>query len=150
MKEIKELKSFLEKNKEKKIIILGTSCTGKSTLVKKIQNSQDMDELLFSLLTKKESEYVCNSPWTTKIGNTMTQLVLNKLKVKKGKPLFGTVIIDCDLIIYLKISDKLLKERAKKRNANYKDIKNMQKHIRTEIKKSNIYSVTYKIKDKKI
>jgi len=104
-----------------------------------------MDELVFPLLTKKEKKYVCQTPWTQNIGKTMTQLVKTKVKVQSGRPVFGTVVINSDLIIYLKISDKLLKERTKKRGVNFTDAKNMQRQIEQDIKTSRIPSITFSL-----
>ena len=55
--------------------------------------------------TEKEKISVCQVPWTKEIGKIMNKLVKDKIKVKKGYPVFGTVVLDCDLIVYLDISD---------------------------------------------
>lgn len=135
---LEKLKNLLKENKDKRIVVIGTTCTGKTTLLKNIKNACDMDDLVFPLFTKEEKEYVCQSPWTPEIGKTMERLIKERVKVEKGKPLFGTVLLDCDLIVYLKISDKLLKERTLSRNSIFEDAKNMQKSIEKQIKKSNI------------
>lgn len=140
------LNILLEENKDKRIIVIGTTCTGKTTLLKNIKNAYDMDDLVFPLLTKEEEEYVCQSPWTPEIGKTMGRLVKERVKAEKGKPLFGTVLLDCDLIVYLKITDKRLKERVSSRNSVFEDAKNMQKSIENEIKKSNIPVVRFLIR----
>jgi len=145
MNEIKNIKEFIKNNKDKRIIVVGTTCTGKTTLLKEINNAEDMDNLIFPKLTKKEIDYVCNTPWTEEIGKTMIKLVKEKIKVEKEKPLFGTVVLDCDLIIYLNISNELLKERTIKRKAKFKDAKNMQNQILNEIKESKILCVRYKV-----
>lgn len=72
-------------------------------------------------------------------------MVKEKIKVQKGKPLFGTVVLDCDLIIFLEIDDKLLKERTEKRKAKFESAKDMQKMIKQEITDSKISSITFKI-----
>ena len=43
--------------------------------------------------------------------------------------MFGTVIVDCDVVIYLDINDELLKMHCGKRNVNYADAKNMKNAI---------------------
>lgn len=145
MKIAERLQKILDEYKNKRVIVVGTTSSGKSTLLKKIKNAKDMDDLVFPLLSKEEKDYVCQSVWTEEIGKTMTRLVKEKVKVEKGKPLFGTVILDCDLIIYLDISDELLKERCKKRKTNFKSAKDMQKMILREITKSNIRSISFQI-----
>ncbi len=143
---IKQLQTIFEKNESKRIVVIGTTCTGKTTFVKKIKNAKDMDDLIFPLLSKQEEKYICSHPWTKEIGETMTRLTKERINVKKGNPFFGTVLLDCDLIIYLEISDSLLKERCSKRKADFKNAKNMQKMILEEIKESPTPSIKVKIK----
>lgn len=136
-----QVSEILEANANKRIIIVGTTCTGKSTLLGKIKGAEDMDALLFPKLTKEESDYVCSKPWTEDIGKTMIRLANEKIEVKPGKPVFGTVILDCDLIIYLRISDNLLRERTKLRNVDFSDAKDMQNQIEKEVKQSRIKTI---------
>lgn len=128
-------------NKDKRICVLGTTCTGKSTIIKKLDIGEDMDELIFPLLTQEEYDYVCQTPWTEEIGKKMDELVRTKLEIKPGKPLFGTVLLDCDLIIYLHIDDELLLERTRLRNADFRNAKNMQSNIEDEIYSSEIETI---------
>ena len=102
-----------------------------------------MDKVIFPLLTKEESDYVCQTPWTKEIGEKMTYLVKTKLKIKQGEPLFGTVLID--LIIYLHINDELLNKRTNLRNVNFTNAKNIQTEIEEEIKNSNIKVITLEV-----
>ncbi len=123
---IEDLLRIFNENKNKRICVLGTACTGKSTLINKLNIGEDMDKLIFPLLTKEESNYVCQTPWTEEIGKKMDELVRTKLIIKPGTPLFGTVLLPCDLIVYLHISDELLLERTTLRKADFRDAKNMQ------------------------
>ena len=134
---LEKLKKILDENKDKRICILGTTCTGKTTLINELGYCLDMDEEIFPLLTKEESDYVCQTPWTEEIGEYMDKLVREKLSINPGKPIFGTVLLDCDLIIYLHISDELLFERTKIRNVDFKNAKGMQQKIEEEINNSN-------------
>jgi len=140
---ISELKHILDCNKDKRIVVVGTTCTGKTTFLKSISGCFDMDELVFPKLSKEEVDYVCQTPWTSKIGETMSRLAKERVAVESGKPVFGTIALDCDLIVYLKISDKLLKKRAKLRGVNFSDAKNMQKQIEKEIKESHISVIDF-------
>ena len=135
---INDLKEVIETNKEKRICVVGTSCTGKTTYLDYAKNGLDMDKVLFPLLSDEEKEYVCQTPWTPEIGETMDRLVKERIRIKPGQPVFGTVIIDCDLIIYLDISDKLLQERTKSRNVNYQDAKNMKDSIEKDLEETSI------------
>lgn len=138
MSNIEQLIEIFEENRDKRICVLGTTCTGKTTLIKGTNIGLDMDEEIFPLLTQEETEYVCRTPWTQEIGNKMDELVRTKLSIKQGTPMFGTVLLDCDLIVYLHINDDLLLERTKLRNTDFSNAKNMQLKIEEEIKKSNI------------
>lgn len=140
-----KLQHLLTGNHDKRVIIVGTTCTGKTTLLSKIPEAVDMDEVIFPQLTKAENDYVCQSPWTEEIGRTMNQLAKKYVKVQPGYPVFGTIIFDCDLIINLTISDKLLKKHTEARGTKFEDAKNMQKQINEEIAKSGIPVINFPV-----
>lgn len=96
---INDLKKVIDSNKEKRICVVGTSCTGKTTYLEYAKNGLDMDKIIFPLLSDEERKYVCQTPWTPEIGETMDRLVKERIKIKPEQPVSGTVIIDCDLII---------------------------------------------------
>lgn len=143
--DIDNLTRIFVENKDKRICVLGTTCTGKTTLINKLNIGEDMDKLIFPLLTQEESDYVCQSPWTEEIGNKMDELVRTKLTIKPGLPLFGTVLLPCDLIIYLHIDDDLLLKRTILRNADFENAKNMQSKIEQEIYSSNIETIVIEV-----
>lgn len=134
---------------DKRICVLGTTCTGKTTIINNLNIGEDMDELIFPLLTEEETEYVCQTPWTEEIGAKMDELVRTKITIKPGTPVFGTVLIDCDLIVYLHISDEILNERTTSRNVDFLNAKNMQSKIEEEISNSNIPTITLEIVNEK-
>lgn len=142
---ISRLAKILDLNRDKKIVVVGTTCAGKSTFVKSIEGVRDMDSLLFPQLSQEEKDYVCSNPWTEEIGRTMVKLARERVKVEPGKPVFGTVVLDSDLIIELKISDDLLRERSASRGVNFDDAKNMQKQIESEIKQSGIRAIVFDV-----
>lgn len=147
-KYINDLKKVIDNNKDKRICVVGTSCTGKTTYLDYAKNGLDMDKIIFPLLSDKEKEYVCQTPWTQEIGETMDRLVKERIRIEPGQPVFGTVIIDCDLIIYLDISDELLLERTKSRNVNYQDAKNMKDSIEKDLEDTPIQVVRIKVWDR--
>ena len=147
MSNIEQLIEIFEENMDKRICVLGTTCTGKTTLIKGTNIGLDMDEEIFPLLTEEETEYVCRTPWTQEIGNRMDELVRTKLSIKQGTPMFGTVLLDCDLIVYLHINDDLLLERTKLRNTDFSNAKNMQQKIEEEIKNSNIPTIYVEVQN---
>ena len=147
MSNVEQLIEIFEENRDKRICVLGTTCTGKTTLIKGTNIGLDMDEEIFPLLTPEETEYVCRTPWTQEIGNRMDELVRTKLSIKQGTPMFGTVLLDCDLIVYLHINDDLLLERTKLRNTDFSNAKNMQQKIEEEIKNSNIPTIYVEVQN---
>lgn len=130
-----KLQAILDGYKDKRVVVLGGTCTGKSTLIEHLSDAKDMDKLVFPLLTQEEADYVCQTPWTPEIGETMTRLTKERVKVKPGEPVFGTVVLDADRIVHLKISDDLLRERTAARGVSFK---NMQQHIETEMTASGL------------
>jgi broad-specificity NMP kinase len=128
-----QLQQLLLHHSDKRVLVLGTTCTGKSTMLSAIHGARDQDKEVFPRLTKEQSEYVCQEPWTEDIGRAMTGFVRECVKSEKGRPVFGTVVIDCDLIILLTISDELLRERTEKRGCQFLDAKNMQAQLEREV-----------------
>ena len=63
--------------------------------------------------------------------------------------MFGTVLLDCDLIVYLHINDELLLERTSSRNVDFNNAKNMQQSIEEEIRNSNIPTINIEVKQEK-
>lgn len=135
---VSALTALLAQHGEKRISVVGTTCTGKSTLVAAIAGAQDMDHLVFPTLTLEEEASVCQTPWTPEIGDTMTRLVRERVVIEAGKPVFGTIVIDCDLVILLTISDELLSRRTALRGVDFADAKNMQARIKDEVRSSGL------------
>ena len=140
-----DLQTLLSQHKDERVIVLGGTCTGKSTFVEQIENAQDMDALLFPLLTEDETTFVCQTPWTEKIGETMVALVTERIAVVPGKPVFGTVVLNADIIIHLKISDELLSNRTASRGVLIEDAKNMQRHLEKQIANSKIPVIEFSV-----
>jgi len=144
-KQAAELQAMLDEFRDQRVVVLGGTCTGKSTLVERLTDAQDMDKLVFPLLTQDEKEYVCQTPWTPEIGKVMTRLTKERVKVEAGKPVFGTVVVDADRIVNLRISDQLLRERTTTRGVSFEDAKNMQAHIEDEILASGLPVVEFEV-----
>lgn len=140
-----ELQAVLDQFKDERVVVLGGTCTGKSTLIEHLTDAKDMDKLVFPLLTKDEADYVCQTPWTPEIGETMTRLTKERVKVQTGEPVFGTVVLDADRIVHLQISDDLLRERTTARGVSFDDAKNMQQHIEAEIAASGLPVVEFEV-----
>jgi energy-coupling factor transporter ATP-binding protein EcfA2 len=129
---IERLNYIFEAHKNERVCVVGTACCGKTTLLKQIPGCVDMDEALFSQLTNEESAFLCQTPWTVEIGSEFDRLVYAKVRIQPGSPMFGTVILDCDAVVYLDISDELLTKHCQKRNISFIDAKNMEVSIKAD------------------
>lgn len=129
---INTLKAIFEKHKNERVYVLATTCCGKTTLIKQIPDCVDMDSIAFTDITEEEAAILNKTPWTSEIGRMVDKLVYRNVKVQPGHPVFGTVIVDCDVIIYLDISDELLKQHCQKRNVNFTDAKKMKEAIEAD------------------
>lgn len=145
---IEKIRDIFEKNKNKKICVVGPSCVGKTTLLNQLPDAVDMDDLLFGnedknikpLLTEEEIKYVCG-PWSEEVGKFMDKKAKELIKIEPGHPVFGTIVFPSDLIIEITIPDNILRERIRRRNANEEDVFNMKTQIESEIKKSGIEKI---------
>jgi len=111
------LKVIFEKHKNERVCVIGTMCCGKSTLIKQFfqYDCIDVDDKLWSHLSKEETEKPNIIPFTKEIMDSVYKLAYEKITVKPGFPLFGFVILDCEVVVYLDISEKLLEEHCEKR-----------------------------------
>ncbi len=126
---INALYAIFDKHKNERICVLATTCCGKTSLMKQIPGCVDLDDELWPQLTKEEAEFISQKPWTNEIGDFIDKLVYEKISVKVGHPLFTTIVVDCDVVIYLDISDELLAEHCRKRGNNFSDAKNVKNSI---------------------
>lgn len=124
-----DLREITEKNSDKRILILGTTCSGKSRVIENNPDYVDMDEVLYPLLTEEEKGYVCSLPWTDAIGKRMNELTRERVRISPGRPLFGTVLLDCDMLLLMVPGHGLLKKRCALRGADFYDSVNMHHSI---------------------
>ena len=127
--------------------MLGTTCCGKTTIVKNIPYCKDIDDELFPLVSDEEKDFICQTPWTEEIGDTVDRLVKERIKISAGAPLLGTVILDCEVIVYLDIDDETLAKYCAKRGVSLLDALNMKKSIEADLEdfKRRNSKVNYKV-----
>ena len=142
---IEGLCGLLAQHKDKRVVVVGTTCTGKTTMLPFVSGARDQDTEVFPKLSKEEADYVCQIPWTQEIGHAMSRFVKERVRSEVGRPIFGTVVIDADLIVLLKISDPLLATRVASRNVRLEDAKNMQQQIENEVRSSGIPFIEYPV-----
>lgn len=128
------LKAIFEKHKDERVCVIGTPCVGKSTLLNQLPeyNCEDLDEVLWPFIPKEEMKLfneLAKEPWTIEFSNEIDRLVYKYSRVKPGCPLFTSVIVDCEAVVYLDISDELLAEHCKKRGDSFTDTKNIKEAI---------------------
>jgi broad-specificity NMP kinase len=128
-----QLAKIFDRYYDKRICVLGTTCCGKSTLKGHFIEAVDMDDVLWPTLSKEEELYICQKPWTKDIGKFTSSLVKERVVIKPGHPLFSLILLDCDVIIYLGISDALLQKHCQQRNASFEDAKKVKYAIENTI-----------------
>jgi len=119
---IQKLIEIFENNTDKRILVLGTTCSGKTTLLKSLPECRDMDALVWELLPSEIQAELSNPSWTDDMCNTWREYVIKAkqiIKIEAGHPLFAATSFDSDIIVYLNIDENTLRERTKKRNIEY-------------------------------
>jgi hypothetical protein len=141
----KRLQSILLQHSDKRVLILGAPCSGKSTLLQHIKEGVDMD-VVFDKMPKKFKRYVLHQEnpfmyidgdkktvkftergfltdsiedmsYLQKTTNYLTNFVNLYTKIIPGRPVFGTCVIETDVIVYLNISDDILEQRIDSRSS---------------------------------
>jgi len=129
-----------------RVAVLGPPCAGKSTILRHIPEAKDMDMILFPQLSPAEKQIVFKKPWSPPVGEEMTRLARLRIVVLPGYPVFATVVIEVDFIVYLKIHDELLLKRVmvrQDRRQSFQDVKSIQLQLEADIQRSGIPSIEY-------
>ena len=143
---INALNAIFQKHINDRICVLGTTCCGKSTLQEQIPSTLDMDAVLWPQLTKDKEAYICQKPWTRKMGDFTRKIVKERVTIKAGQPIFSLILLDCEVIVYLDISDELLADHCKKRGSAFQDAKNVKDAIENALnnqRKNNDREIYY-------
>jgi dephospho-CoA kinase len=138
---IQKLKEIFENNKEKRILVLGTTCSGKTTLLKSFPECLDMDALVWELLPNEIQQELSAPSWTDDMSKTWREYVIKAkqiIKIEAGHPLFAATSFGSDIIVYLNIDRNTLRERAMKRNIKYETAAENDNRIKEEIRISNL------------
>jgi dephospho-CoA kinase len=144
LEDSKRLQDLLDRYKDKRVLVVAPPGAGKSTLLQHIKEGVDMD-IIFDTMpeeakafamqrenqysdieTRKirytQKEYIVGDPQSAvdlELSNSFFTTYVNEhMKIQPGRPVFGTKVIDCDVIVYLKLSDKIYKNRLDSRNKN--------------------------------
>ena len=138
---IQKLKQIFDKNSDKRILVLGTMCAGKTTLIKSLPECLDQDEICWALLPKELEEKLSKGSWTDEMVDSWNKHVENAtqiVEIEAGRPLFGGSVFKSDIIVYLNINEKTLRERTKKRNVAYEVAANYNNEIKEKLKMTGL------------
>ena len=140
------LESLLEKYKDKRVLVLAPPSVGKSTILQHIEGGVDLD-MVFDDMPEEFKRHVLHHehPFmfidgdrkTVKYAEKefdstsdehqaplkettelLTEYTKSKISIEAGRPVFGSTLVDSDVVIYLKISEEELKKRIESRNTN--------------------------------
>ena len=138
------LSKVLNKYNDKRVLVVGPPCSGKSTLLQHIENGVDMD-IVFDTMPEDFKRHVLHHEYpfmfvdgdretvkytekpfdSDKLDHqeylaSTTQLlqdyISSNLTIIPGHPVFGTSVIDADVIIHMVLSDEALDARLETRN----------------------------------
>ena len=116
---INTLEAIFEKHRNERICVLSTTCVGKTTITGKKSQWIDVDILLGERMTKEEIEFCSQIPWTEEIGNVYGKIMLDRIKIEPGYPLFCSMILECEVVVYIDISNENLLKHCTKRGVNF-------------------------------
>jgi len=145
---IQKLKEIFENNTEKRILVLGTTCAGKTTLLKSLPECRDMDGLVWALLSKEAQKELDNPSWTDDMSKTWREHVIKAkqiIKIEAGHPLFAATSFDSDMVVYLNISENILRERTTNRGVDYEVAVANDGRIKEEIRVAKLPTVVVDI-----
>ena len=130
---INTLNAIFEKHKNERIIVLTSTCVGKTTIIEKAnKNWIDADLLLGQNITEEEIMEAILSKKGIKYIRIYEKKLYNKLKVEPGIPIFGSCVLDCDVLIYLDISEKNLLLHCKKRGIDINFVLQLKEEIEND------------------
>ena len=119
---VDKLEEIFLKYVDKRILVLGTTCAGKTTLVKSLPGCLDQDEICWALLPKHIEEKLRKAPWTEDmiaLWDKHVESATHIVDIEPGHPLFAGSVFSSDIIVYLNVCEEALRERAKKRGIAY-------------------------------
>ena len=136
----------MEKYKDQRVLVLAPPSVGKSTILQHIKDGVDLDVVfddmpeefkrrvlhhenpfMFIDGDKKTLKYTekefdpsddDHQAYLRETTELLTNYTQGKVNIEAGRPAFGSMLLDSDVVIYLKISEEELKKRIDSRNTN--------------------------------
>jgi len=124
-----QLQTIFERHKDERVCVIGTICCGKSTLLAQLQTGIDLDDVLWPNLSAEETAFLSQTPWSQEMSDEIDRLIYKYVTVTPGIPLFGSVILECEAVVYLDIADDILRTHCQKRDVSFEDAKNVKRAI---------------------
>ncbi|MDP3043594.1 MAG: hypothetical protein Q8N21_04275 [bacterium] len=127
----KKLEFILLQHSNERVLVLGPPCAGKSTLLQHIKDGVDMD-IVFDEMPKKFKRYILhqenpfmyidgdkktvkftemaflkdsveNIDYLRKTTDYLTRFINLHTKITHGRPVFGTCVVETDVIVYCQV-----------------------------------------------
>lgn len=140
----KRLVGILDRYSDQRVLVLAPPCAGKSTLLQHIPTGIDMDTVFDTMpvefrryvlhheypfmyvdgdretIKYIEREYIPNNlesdNYLRVTTNDLAEYTNEQIKIVPGRPVFGTSLIETDVIVHLRVSDEVLDARLQSRN----------------------------------
>jgi len=122
---IHRLRTIFAENADKRICVVGVSCTGKSTLLRDLPECVDGDSIVWDTLPEDVYEKLSRSPtpWDEETLNTWKEWYIKAdFDIKPGQPVISVWVEDCDLVVYLTLSESEYLKRVTMRGRNVKEM----------------------------
>ncbi len=126
---ISSLNTIFDEHKDKRICVIGTTCSGKTTLTDNLEGSYDLDQLLVNTLSDEEKDFIFQNPLTEEASQFAFKLARERIKIEPGHPIFSIVLLDCDVLVYLDITDDALLRHCTTRGETFEHAKKVKNAI---------------------
>jgi deoxyadenosine/deoxycytidine kinase len=129
---INTLNAIFEKHQHERIVVLTTTCVGKTEMIKLMPQWIDADVLLGQSITDEEIIDAIQSQKGVKYIRIYEKKLYKKIKITPGIPVFGSCVIDCDVLVYLDISEKNLLSHCQKRGRDFNFVLELKEEIEND------------------
>jgi hypothetical protein len=129
---INTLDAIFEKHRNERICVLATTCAGKTTMTEKMPHWVDVDILLGERMTAEEIAFRGQVPRTPEIDAVYGKIMRERVKVEPGHPLFCSDILDCEVVVYVDISNDILSKHCEKRGVDFNYAPQMKNEIEND------------------
>jgi len=141
---VKQLRKIFAENSDKRICVVGVSCIGKTTLLRDLPECLDGDSVVWSRLPMDiyEKLAIAKTPWNKVPLSIWTEwYIKTDFDIKPGRPVFSVWVEDCDLIVYLTLSESEYIERVTKRGRNVKKMLGKRLELENVVAESKMPTV---------